>query len=147
MTCRLSQHKVRRLIEALAEDWCDCLTELEEIPRCGGVKPELGTVYILSNADREVLYVGQTKNLQKRLRQHECKPRIHLLDWDRVFYFHPGIGHVHRRLIVETVLIATCCPPGNLAILLKLTKSRTWTPIRFPRTRREQFRAAMRMED
>lgn len=130
-TSRLDQKRTQMLLETLtAPGWFDQCPELSWRERGTTGAIELPTVYILSNARQEVLYVGMTRHLGARMRSHESNHRVNVLDWTRVYYFLPGLPSIHHRLQLEGILMLAFTPPGNQALMLKRTKSHQWSQIR-----------------
>lgn len=133
---RLTQPRVRHLIADLATEWYGQLTELEWEHRGRTGNIQFPTVYILTNDKLDCLYVGQTSNVAARMRSHESNHNVNVLDWTRCNFFVPGMANVGHRLECEGRLILALRPPGNRALMLKLTRARQWAQIRLRTPRR-----------
>jgi hypothetical protein len=132
---RLTDPKTRELIEVLSLYYCDNSDRLT-IKERGEELPPTPTVYCMLDVKGTIVYIGQTKNLQQRFRQHEAGSPGKAKHWRAVAYFVPGIENLHRRLQVETILICACVPAQNKSVLLTVTKNGHLSEIRYRRSRR-----------
>lgn len=127
----------RDIFERLAYDFIRCDPEVEELLDDSLLIP---TIYFLTDMDRNIQYIGQTKQLGLRLAQHRSNPKMQKrIDWKRTFYVAPAINEKSRRLRFEAALIALCNPPGNKVILLRKCKNGIWSEVRW-RGSRSPFR-------
>lgn len=85
--------------------------------------PEIPGIYFILSDDNVILYVGQTSNFRRRMRQHERKgtfrpTELWLPKRARVY---PLSDH-QERLRLETVYIVSLLPPLNKALMLTVGK-------------------------
>lgn len=109
----------REAISFCALYLCDCEEEMVSARR-GERLPKLPTVY-MHEWEGRIEYVGQTADLFARTGRHELDRAKGRRRYDRIHWFVPGIPGLQTRLVVETILIAAARPPGNKALLLRLS--------------------------
>jgi len=133
---KVTDRRFRVLFEVLATYWANCDPELA-VAGLDEELPEIATVYILSNKEDEILYIGQTKHLNIRMAQHTSNAKIlrAMGDWDRVYWMQPGVRHAGKRLQIEAALAIPCVPVANKAFMLRKNKQKTWSEIRWRRKR------------
>lgn len=126
---KFSDPRVQRLLDLVRADWTDPFPGLYCVKR-GGECDQLPAVYVFvrSEVDDDVMYVGQTKELRRRLYAHENNPRMASKDWSFVHYVSPVTSET-ARLSVETALIALLKPPLNKAVSIVRSKERGWRPL------------------
>jgi hypothetical protein len=130
---KITSTKAQLLIDMLATEWAKCDPELE-VAFPGESVPELPTVYFLCNKDDDIQYVGQTKHLNIRLAQHVSNiGLLKRIEWRKTYYFVPGIDKKSYRLAIEGALMLLLRPVGNQALMLRKTKTSTWSEIRWRR--------------
>lgn len=130
---KITSIKSQSIIDLLATEFAGCDPELE-LTFPGESPPQIPTVYFLCDKDDNIEYVGQTKHLNIRLAQHTSNPSLlKRINWRKTYYFVPGISKKTTRLAVEGALVLLLRPVGNQALLLRKTKTQTWTEIRYRR--------------
>ena len=135
MNEKITAHHMQNLIECMALDFFNQDPELRSARRGQDLLPPTPTVYLLTDPDRRILYVGQSSSLIKRSQAHERTPRISALGHTTYNWFEPGLESLSARLALELILIAAARPVGNQAVLLRLARGK-FSEIRWGRRRR-----------
>ncbi len=115
-------------VEYLALYWGNCQEALDVYER-GRTLPSVPTVYCLVNDKDQIVYVGQTGCLRRRIAQHVSDPKKERLRWSTVQCFSPQIVNLHSRLQIEAVLIALSVPRGNQVIALRRKADSQWSEV------------------
>jgi len=114
---------VRKYVANVEDDWTLA-------PR-SRTHESTSTVYCLVNLEtNKIWYIGHTKNLLRRIMQHENNPRIAKADWDTVAYLTPGITSSHIRLQVEGILQIAAVPQLCQWVSLRRLKNDQWKEIK-----------------
>jgi hypothetical protein len=140
---RTNTLRFKALVEYLALHVADCEQDITVWHR-DRTAPAIATVYLLLDEKHNIVRVGQTCNLRRRLAQLVNNPKVQRLNWTSFAYFAPQIKHVHKRLQVETCLAAVCCPPGNTLIALRRKADTTWREVQWSINQAEKKRRAKR---
>lgn len=138
---RTNTLRFRALVEYLALHVANCEQELTILDR-ERTMPIIGTVYLLLNDKGDILRVGQTNNLRRRMAQLVNNPKVQRLNWTSVGFFAPQIKNIHKRLQVETCLATICCPKGNGLIALRRKADGTWREVQWSIDEAEKKRKA-----
>nr|NIN65508.1 hypothetical protein [Anaerolineae bacterium]NIN95730.1 hypothetical protein [Anaerolineae bacterium] len=80
---RTNTLRFRALVEYLALHVANCEMELTVLDR-ERTLPIIGTVYLLLNDKGDVLRVGQTNNLRRRVAQLVNQPKVQRLNWTSI---------------------------------------------------------------
>lgn len=136
---RLPELRCKELISYLALHWANCSNDLEVFQR-GITVPPIPTVYLLLDSRDTIKYVGHSSCLTRRIAQHVANPGKEKLLWTKIGYFAPKIISKHRRLQVESALIALAVPEGNKVIGVKKLKNDNWADITWTVRRKARLR-------
>ena len=127
---KITELRFKELIEYLSVFWSNTEDKLMKWER-GRTLPMIPTVYLLVDEKDNIVYVGQTSCLRRRIAQHVSSPRKEKLSWAAVYCFSPQVMSQHRRLQLETVIAALAVPKGNSLIALRRTRYNNWREVRW----------------
>ncbi len=74
---------------------------------------EIGAIYVITNSQKQVIYIGQTGNLDTRIEQHRNDTAHKMHRYAPALIVVEVEASELRRLVRERTLIAEYSPPAN----------------------------------